>query len=383
MKVCITGIMLAIILFSCKKNDLTPQRSAEATTASDALTGDFQPQVKVLNNHLNYPWEILWGPDNYIWFTEREGRVNRMNPATGEVTLVATIPDVATTTDYNGLLGMVLHPQFDANPYVYVVYNYFAPSDTMLEKVVRYTYNGATLISPMILLDSIIGKKNGNYIHNGSRLVISPDMKLFISTADANHRYALPQNRHRLNGKILRINLDGSIPSDNPFGNEVWATGMRNPQGLVYANGKLYNSMHGESTDDEINIIEKGGNYGWPYIQGYVDSDSERQFAATHKTLQPIYAWTPTIAPSGIDYYSNDAINRWKNSLLVAVLKEEKLVQLKLNDAGTAIEQEKDFLVHRFGRLRDVAISPSGDVYVCTDNGNNGDMIIQISPPAE
>jgi glucose/arabinose dehydrogenase len=141
-------------------------------------------------------------------------------------------------------------------------------------------------VSPEILVDSIIGKKNGNYIHNGSRLVISPDMKLFISTADANHRYDLPQNRNMLNGKILRINLDGSIPADNPYGNAVWAIGFRNPQGLVYANGKLYNSMHGESTDDEINIIEKAGNYGWPYIQGYIDADSVREvkFSATHKT---------------------------------------------------------------------------------------------------
>lgn len=381
MKRIITAAVIVTALFSCKKNDLTPKQSS----AADALSTGFDPQVKVMNNQLNYPWEILWGPDNYIWFTEREGRVNRMDPATGQVTLVATIPDVATTTDFNGLLGMALHPQFDTNPYVYVVYNYFAPSDTMLEKVVRYTYNGTTLVSPMILVDSIIGKKNGNFIHNGARLVISPDMKLFISTADANHRYDLPQNRHRLNGKILRINLDGTIPADNPFGNAVWAIGFRNTQGMVYANGKLYSSMHGESTDDEINIIEKGGNYGWPYVEGYVDADSVREvkFDATHNPVDPIIAWTPTIAPSGLDYYNSDAILPWKNSLLLAVLKDEKLAQLKLNEAGTEIISERDFLEHRYGRLRDVAISPSGDVYVCTDNGNNGDMIIRISAQQE
>jgi PQQ-dependent dehydrogenase (s-GDH family) len=378
MKGIIITVAVAMFLFACKKNDLTLKQSSAAT---DELNAAFDPQVQVLNSHLNYPWEILWGPDNFIWFTEREGTVNRMNPQTGEVIKVATIPDVATTTDYNGLLGMVLHPQFDTNPYVYVVYNYFAPSDTMLEKVVRFTYNGTTLVSPMILVDSIIGKKNGNYIHNGSRLVISPDMKLFISTADANHRYLLPQDPNMLNGKILRINLDGSIPADNPFGNAVWAIGFRNPQGLVYANGKLYNSMHGESTDDEINIIEKAGNYGWPYIQGYIDADSVREvkFSATHQTIEPIYAWTPTIAPSGLDYYNNDAIPQWKNSLLLAVLKDEMLAQLKLNADGTAITGERDFLKGRFGRLRDVAISPTGEVYVCTDNGNNQDKIIRIS----
>jgi glucose/arabinose dehydrogenase len=137
MKGIITSMALAVIFFSCKKTDLAVTQSQSAV-ATDALTAPFDPKVQVLNSNLNYPWEILWGPDNFIWFTEREGTVNRMNPATGEVIKVATIPDVATTTDYNGLLGMVLHPQFDTNPYVYVVYNYFAPSDTMLEKVVRF-----------------------------------------------------------------------------------------------------------------------------------------------------------------------------------------------------------------------------------------------------
>ncbi|MBG9374783.1 PQQ-dependent sugar dehydrogenase [Panacibacter sp. DH6] len=380
MRVTITTLALATILFACKKENLTTQ-SVDALSATNAVSS-FQPTVAVLNNQLNYPWEILWGPDNYIWFTEREGHVNRMNPATGEVTPVATIADVATTTNYNGLMGMVLHPQFETNPYVYVVYNYLAPSDTMFEKVVRFMYDGKTLVSPTILVDSIIGKKNGNYIHNGARLVISPDMKLFISTADANHRYLLPQNRNSLNGKILRVNLDGSIPADNPFGNAVWATGMRNPQGLVYAsNGKMYSSMHGQTTDDEIDIIERKGNYGWPYIEGYINQDSIREvrFANNYKTIEPIYAWTPTIAPSGMDYYDKDSIAEWKNSLLVAVLKDEKLLQLKLNASGTAVESETAFLQHQYGRLRDVAIAPNGDVYVCTDNGNNADMIIRIS----
>jgi len=378
-------VAFAAILLSCKKTDLTEKQSALASSG-DAASTSFNPKATVLNNQLNYPWEILWGPDDYIWFTEREGTVNRMNPETGEVIKLADIPDVATTTNYNGLLGMALHPDFVTNPYVYLVYNYFAPSDTMLEKVVRYTYNGSTLVSPLILIDSIVGKKNGNYIHNGARLVISPDMKLFVSTADANHRWDFPQDPNSLNGKILRINLDGTVPTDNPFGNAVWATGFRNPQGLVIAsNGIMYSSMHGESTDDEINIIEKGGNYGWPYVQGYIDADSVREvrFSNHVNSIEPIYAWTPTIAPSGLDYYDKDAILPWKNSLLLAVLKDEKLLQLKLNDAGTDITAERDFLVHRFGRLRDVAISPSGEVYVCTDNGGNGDKIIRISANAE
>ncbi|MEP7317517.1 MAG: PQQ-dependent sugar dehydrogenase, partial [Panacibacter sp.] len=243
----------------------------------------------------------------------------------------------------------------------------------------RFTYNGTTLVSPLILVDGIVGKIGGNFIHNGSRLTIGPDMKLYATTGDANKRYKFPQSRNSLNGKVLRVNLDGSIPADNPFGNAVWSTGHRNPQGMVFANDKLFTSMHGEDTDDEINIIRKGGNYGWPYVQGFCDQPAEMLFCDSFHVIEPIYAWTPTIAPSGLDYYNNNAIGPWKNSLLLAVLKDEKLVQLKLNNAGTAITEEHDFLTHQFGRMRDIAIAPDGAVYISTDNGNNADMIIKVT----
>jgi glucose/arabinose dehydrogenase len=301
-----------------------------------------------------------------------------MNPVTGEVTLAKHIEEVVSTTPFNGLLGMVLHPDFANNPYVYVVYNYRGAQDIYLEKVVRYTYDGATLVSPKTIVNNIKGRSGGDFIHNGSRLVIGPDMKLYITTGDANRREIFPQNHRFLNGKILRVNLDGTIPADNPYGNVVWAIGQRNPQGLVYANGILYSSMHGESTNDEINIIEKGGNYGWPYVEGYCDLAKEKTFCAENNVIEPIYAWTPTIAPSGLDYYNHDAIGAWKNSLLVAVLKDEELIQLKLNAAGTAVESEHNYFKGKFGRMRDIAISPDGAVYICTDNGNDADMIIEV-----
>jgi len=368
---------VAMLFFACKKTEIKSTPETVAAESSDVVMA--APKVTVLNNKLNYPWEILWGPDNFIWFTQREGSVNRMDPATGQVTLVANIPDVASTTDFNGLLGMVLHPEFSSNPYVYVVYNYFGAGGAYLEKIVRFTYNGTTLVSPMILVDGIVGKQGGNFIHNGSRLAIGPDMKLYATTGDANKRYLFPQKHNSLNGKVLRVNLDGSIPADNPFGNAVWATGQRNPQGLVFNNGTLYSSMHGEDTDDEINIIAKGGNYGWPYVQGYCDLSKEKKFCDSFNIIEPIYAWTPTIAPSGLDYYNNNAIPGWKNSLLLAVLKDEKLVQLKLNESGTAIQGERDFFKGQYGRMRDIAIAPDGAVYISTDNGSNGDMIIKVS----
>jgi glucose/arabinose dehydrogenase len=369
-----------ILLFACKKSDLEPAtKNDEPISAASRPDAPGNLHVRVLDSTLNFPWEILWGPDDFIWFTEREGRVKRMNPETGEVLPVATIAEVASTTNFNGLLGMALHPQFSSSPFVYLIYNYFDADQNYLEKIVQYTYDGTTLVSPMTLVDGIIGKVGGDFIHNGSRLLIGPDMKLYATTGDANLRFELPQDPELLNGKVLRINLDGTIPADNPFGNQVWTVGHRNAQGLVFALNRLYSSEHGETTDDEINIIENGRNYGWPFVEGICDRPDEQDFCSANNVRQPIFIWTPTVAPSGIDFYDNSHIPQWKRSLLVTFLKDRRLRQMKLSGDGSTIESVNEFFVNQFGRLRDVAISPGGKVYICTDNGDNEDKIIEVS----
>jgi len=373
------AVLLALLPFAflgCKKQINDP---AQDEIETHRKHDNKELQTRVVVNNLNFPWEILWGPDNFIWMTERQGRVSRVNPKTGQVVPVATIPDVASTTNFNGLLGMVLHPDFRHSPYVFVIYNYFSATGEYLEKIVRFRYNGTTLVSPMIIVDGIVGKVGGDFIHNGARLVIGKDWKLYATTGDADRRFEFPQNRNSLNGKILRVNLDGSIPHDNPFRNAVWAIGQRNPQGLVFGDGKLYSSMHGETTDDEINIIQKGKNYGWPFVEGFCDRPDERAFCKANNVEEPIFAWTPTIAPSGMDFYEDGQIDQFKNSLLLAVLKDKKLIQLKLNGGGNHVQSTREFFTNQFGRLRDVAISPRGKVYVCTDNGNNTDMIIEVT----
>lgn len=372
-------LFVTVMFAACNKQDIrliSKEDKLVAASAKQNITGNME--TRVLNNTLNYPWEILWAPDNMIWFTEREGRVKKMNPETGVVTLIATIGEVATTTNFNGLLGMAIHPQFSSNPYVYLVYNYFDTHGNYMEKIVRYTYDGTTLGSPLILVDGILGRIGGPFIHNGSRLVIGPDMKLYATTGDVNQRDVLPQNTAKLNGKVLRVNLDGSIPSDNPYGNAVWSFGHRNSQGLTYGNNRWYSSEHGETTDDEINIIDKARNYGWPSVEGYCNLPAEKTFCTANNVREPIYAWTPVIAPSGIAYYNNNKIAQWKNSLLVASLKGQKLVQMKLSDDGSKVEGVHEYFNNQFGRLRDVAVSPDGIVYICTDNGNNKDMIIEV-----
>lgn len=334
--------------------------------------GAVEIRDSVIVNNLSLPWEILWGPDNHIWMTERGGEISRVNPSTGNVTVLLSIDEVDSRGE-GGLLGMVLHPNFASTPHVFVVYNYNSGAAGYREKVVRYTYNGSGLNDPFILIDNIEAAN----IHNGSRLLIAGD-KLFISTGDAADQ-SLPQNKSSLNGKILRLNLDGSVPGDNPIaGNAYWSFGHRNPQGLVFANNKLYSSEHGPSDNDEINIIEKGRNYGWPTVHGACNTQGEQDFCNSNNVVEPIQAWTPTIATCGLDYYNNDLIPQWKNSLLLVTLKNSRLYQLKLDDTFTNVANTNEYFNDKYGRMRDLCISPHGKVYICTSNGSN-DKIIEIS----
>lgn len=345
-----------------------------------ALNALGQDTLKTRNviSGLDTPWEILWGPDGWIWFTERKGIVGKVDPATGDSVLIKKISDV-TEFGESGLMGMVLHPNFDDSPFVYVSYTYGSGTNLTV-KVVRFTYQNGTLINPSTLIDNI----KGNSIHDGCRLAISKDRKLFITTGDAGNT-SLPQNTGSLNGKFLRLNLDGSIPADNPFPNSpVWSKGHRNPQGVVFANGFLYSSEHGPNNDDEFNIIKKGRNYGWPNVQGFCDPP-EQQFCNDSNVVEPLVAWTPTLAVAGIDYYGLSRIDNFKNSILMTTLKDSKLVRLELNSAGDSVINEEDYFEDKFGRLRDVLVGPDGKVYIATSNrdgrGNpiaSDDRIIEI-----
>lgn len=341
------------------------------TTKDAEPSGPVEIRDSVIVKNLNFPWEIVWGPDNFIWMTERGGRISRINPSDGVVAPLLTIGEVESIGE-GGLLGMVLHPNFLTTPQLFVVYDY-NKNGGYWEKVVRYTYNGTTLTNPLTIIDNIVAASN----HDGSRLLIVND-KLFITTGDATDQ-SLPQNTSSVNGKILRINLDGSIPADNPVsGNPYWSFGHRNPQGLVFANNKLYSSEHGPNNDDEINIIEKGKNYGWPNVQGYCDQAAEKTFCTANNVVEPIKAWTPTIATCGLDYYNSDLIPQWKNSLLLVALKNARLYQMKLDDAFSSITSTNEYFNNKYGRMRDLCISPDGKVYICTSNGSN-DKIIEIT----
>lgn len=330
---------------------------------SQVFIGTTQVDTSTVVSGLDTPWEILWGPDDYIWFTERSGKISRVHPGTGERTELISIGDVYEAGE-SGLLGMVLHPDFVHHPYVFVVYTYLE-SSSIKERLVRYTYADGSLDSPLTLLEGIDGAGN----HDGSRLVIDAGQKLFMTTGDAGDG-SQAQDLSSLSGKVLRLNLDGSVPDDNPIaGSYLWSWGHRNPQGLVISpKGIMYSSEHGPSSDDEVNILEKGRNYGWPTVRGYCDLVTETQFCADSNVVEPIAAWTPTAAVAGTDFYHVGGIPEWHNSLLVTTLKEAELLALQLSEDGKTVVGEDFYFDNWWGRLRDLCISPDGRVFLAVSN---------------
>lgn len=327
------------------------------------FVGETEVDTSTVASHLDTPWEILWGPDDHIWFTERYGRISRLNPETGEINELITISGVHEQNE-SGLLGMVLHPDFANHPYVYVVYNYL-DSPYIKERLVRYTYVNGTLESPVTLIEDIEGNTN----HDGSRLVIDQNLKLFMTTGDAAYS-PNAQDMGSLSGKMLRMNLDGSIPEDNPIeGSYLWSWGHRNAQGLVLApSGILYSSEHGPDNSDELNIIEKGRNYGWPTVEGFCDEAGETQFCTDSMVAEPLTEWSPTLATAGLDYYDHEAIPEWRNSLLLVTLKEREMLVLGLSPDGRSIEKEEVYFKFWFGRLRDICVSPQGKIFLAVSN---------------
>lgn len=190
-----------------------------------------QLAVRTVATNLDTPWEILWGPDGWLWVTERPGRISRINPETGEQRTLAVLADVYEQGE-SGLLGMALHPNFADSPHVFVAYTWREGSQ-ILERIVRFTYDGSTLGDMRILLDRIPGAT----IHDGCRLLILPDRTLLVTTGDANVA-SRAQDLQSLSGKVLRLRLDGTIPEDNPFpGSPVWSLGHRNAPRACLARG--------------------------------------------------------------------------------------------------------------------------------------------------
>ncbi len=322
---------------------------------------------------INLPWEILWGPDDYIWATERDGEVLRIDPETGNYTEVLSITVTGNGNSEPGMLGMAMHPDWDTSPKVYIAY---CSGSTFSgeERLSVFDWDGTALINEEILIDDI-GLAS---IHNGSRLIITPDNKILMSTGD-NGSPANSQNMNSLNGKILRINLDGTIPADNPDPSSyVWSFGHRNSQGLcVGYNGIIYSSEHGQSNSDEFNIIEPDRNYGWPTVEGACNTTSEINYCNDNDVREPLKEWSPCIAVNGIEYYDHEAIPEWQHSVLMSVMagfaapSQKRLAVLHLSADGMEVESEDQYFSSFNQRIRDICVNPyTGAVYVAFNGGS-------------
>jgi len=453
--------------------------SAISTTAfCQTVTGPDGEEfaARIVKDKLSDAWEVTYGPDNYLWITEAKGyTVSRINPATGEKITLLDLTNKRAFPRYDkipdeqdhgkpwpqgGLMGMALHPQLlSGKPFVYLAYLYrFAGAqDTgngsaanyggyfFTTKIVRYQYDATLqkLYNEVVICDTIAGSSD----HNSGRLLVAPvDKKdyLFYSVGDMGAgqfdnggRPNYAQDINRYEGKVLRFNLEPAknnnswIPADNPFNrarpSAVWSYGHRNAQGLTYGVingiGRIYSSEHGPYGDDEINIIEKGKNYGHPLIIGYNDNNyngfaasvsdkktlpgqwhttypfiaSENEMAATMGAdfRGPIKSFNPATnaqlssifsrtvsgqskgvewkaeAPGSIEVYTSNAIPGWKNSLLIPTLKSGKLIRLKLNNKGDTITGDTISYFKGNVRYRDIAVSPDGrKIYLAVDSSS-------------
>lgn len=339
--------------------------------------------TRLVATDLDTPWEITWGPDGWLWVTERPGHVSRIDPETGVRRLLLTVP--AFDHQESGLYGLALHPNFADSPYVFINYSYRTRDSVewYSHRVARYRYDSGrdTLIDEMILIDSL----PSGYFHNGGRMLMLPDRTLLLAYGDQGAAALAAQLHDSLQGKLLRMDLNGNAPPDNPFFsyryplNLIYTTGHRNPQGLArLPDGRIYAAEHGTHHGDEINLIEPGGNYGWPHAEAFCDNypyPGERGFCADSNVIEPKHAfyhgWDMTVAPGGLSYYDGP-FEAWKGSLLVATMKNG-LMQLRIDSAsGDVVEIHRYFATafdHRdFGRFRDLCISPDGRIFIGTSN---------------
>ncbi len=333
-----------------------PQREVVATSSGQQL------RIEPVATNLRTIWDMVWAPDGEMWVTERGGRVSRIDVATGRVTPVGEIE--VLEQGESGLMGMAFHPDFPREPWVYLVHS-FGTQDDIRNRLIRVRYENGRLGVPETLIDNIQGRGN----HDGSRLAIGPDRLLYMTMGEAGQR-PLSQDTSSLNGKILRLTLDGKPAPGNPFDNEVWSWGHRNPQGLVFqpGTGVLYSAEHGPRTDDEVNVIERGRNYGWPTVAGLCDTPEEREFCRAANVVESVHEWTPTVGMSGADFYDHDLIPGWKGNLLVTSLVGRSLFRVELTPDGRRSSSVERLFEDRYGRLRDVLVGPDGAVYIATSN---------------
>lgn len=340
----------------------TPPAPAAARTAGPASTSPANVSVEVVARGLDTPWALAFAPDGRMFVTERPGRIRVVRDGVLLAEPWATLPVTERDGAEKGLMGIAVDPGFARNGFVYVAYTYRSGTRDM-NKLVRLRDLNGRGVEETAILDGATGGDN----HDGGRVKIGPDGKLWWALGESGTDAQVAQKADRINGKILRLELDGRVPSDNPTpGSYVWSLGHRNPQGIAWHpdTGALYSTEHGPSMNntsfcchDEVNVIAPGGNYGWPTVWGIARDPRYRD--PVHES-----GASETWAPGGAAFVSSGPL---RGSLLFAALRGQHVHRLVFGPTG-AVVFEENLIANAYGRIREVVEGPDGATYVTTSN---------------
>jgi glucose/arabinose dehydrogenase len=343
--------------------------STEETFAIE--TERLKIKVDTLFSEFENPWGMTWLSDGKMLVTERKGEilVFQDDKFTGEK--IQGLPAVHEVNQA-GLLDIAAHPKFAENGWIYIAYAKNFPDSTAATTIMRFKLEGNTAVEQEDLITAGPAWKGGR--HFGSRIVFDNEGFLYFSNGDKGNIPMNAQDLTNAHGKIHRINDDGTIPSDNPFVDSVgavasiWSYGNRNPQGLYFdkATNTLWEAEHGPKGGDELNIIEKGKNYGWPVITYGINYNGTILAESSEKPgmEQPVHYWVPSIATCGITVVTSDKYPGWKGNILVAALAKQHIARVVLKDNKHVAEEK---LLPGIGRVRQVAESPDGYIYAITE----------------
>jgi glucose/arabinose dehydrogenase len=352
------------------------QAPVPGLTRAPAAKSAARFSVVTVASGLDHPWGLRFLPDGRMIVTERVGRLRLVSPSGHLSPPVAGVPKVVASGGQAGLFDVALDSGFSQNHTLYIAYFERRPGGGQGLSVARARLeeNGAPRLENVKVIFRA-EPDNGPAINLGGRLLIGKGGTLFVTVGDRFTQRDKAQDLSADNGKIVRIATDGSTPKDNPFVSrkgargEIWSFGHRNPEGLAFRpDGTLWDVEHGAKGGDEINLIKPGHNYGWPVITYGVDYSGEKIGVGTSKPGmdQPVYYWDPSIAPSGMAFYTGDLFPQWKGNLFVGALKFKQVRRLVMK--GDKVVGEETLLADLGERIRDIRQGPDGALYILTDN---------------
>jgi aldose sugar dehydrogenase len=349
-------VLALVVLPACDDNPQSSNNGPPPTgQVFTAASDDTRFVAQVMVTGLEVPWSLAFAPDGRLFVAERPGRVRIVQGGQLLAAPALTLADVAAVGEA-GLLGLALDPDFASTRFVYLAYT-ARQGAGMVNRVVRYREVNNQLGEPAVLIDGIAGAN----IHDGARVRFGPDRRLYVTMGDAAVP-SLSQDLSSPNGKILRLNPDGSRPDDNPFPSLVFSWGHRNPQGLDWhpSSRILLATEHGATANDEVNHIEPGRNYGWPIIEA-------DQTQAGMET--PLEFYRPAIAPSGGSFYTGTLLPSFRNDFFFGALAGQHLHRLRVDPANPRrVILSEQLMRGAFGRVRDVVTGPDGALYFSTSN---------------